>query len=125
VVIRAGRSDVSTVENSLDALDNVDVVTGVAAIRDQGPVFSGVLRTLAICEADFARLRGSGGRVLPPMLPRVQPLPRKWPKLARGRRDGWQTTREHVNLVARRACQPLSGDITPVHNPPSRASATP
>jgi hypothetical protein len=53
VAIRAVRSDVSTVENTLDALDNVDVVTRVAAIRDQGDVFSGVLRTSAICGDDF------------------------------------------------------------------------
>ena len=49
VVNRAVRSDVSTVENTLDALDVSDVATGVAAwdvvtalvaIRDQGELFS-------------------------------------------------------------------------------------
>jgi hypothetical protein len=58
-VIRAGVSVVSAVENTLDALDTSDVVTGVVGIRDQGGLFSGVLRKLAICEDDFA---GFGGR---------------------------------------------------------------
>jgi hypothetical protein len=46
------------VQNTLDGLDNTDVATGVATIRDQGGVFSGVLRKLAICEADFGGFEG-------------------------------------------------------------------
>jgi hypothetical protein len=53
VVIRAVRADVSAVENTLDALDTVDVATGVVAIRDEGDAFSGVLRTTANCADDF------------------------------------------------------------------------
>jgi hypothetical protein len=41
VVNRPVRSVVSTVENNLDALEKVDVAMGVAAIRDQGGLFSG------------------------------------------------------------------------------------
>jgi hypothetical protein len=58
VVIRALECVVSTVQNTLDGLDNTDVATGVATIRDQGGVFSGVLRKLAICEADFGGFEG-------------------------------------------------------------------
>jgi hypothetical protein len=75
VAIRAVRSDVSTVENTLDALDNVEVVTGVAAIRDQGGLFSGVLPKSAICEDDFGGLEVVAGQVLPAMLPRMCCVP--------------------------------------------------
>jgi hypothetical protein len=44
VVIRAVVSVVLVVENTLDAADASDVAAGVAAIRDQGGVFSDVLR---------------------------------------------------------------------------------
>jgi hypothetical protein len=52
---RAVRSDVSTVGDTLDAMDNVDVVTALPAIRDQGRVSGdfqvcspGVLQAFAV-----------------------------------------------------------------------------
>jgi hypothetical protein len=69
VVNRALRSVVSTVENNLDALENMDVAIRVAGIRDQGRI---VLRVFSMrsqsadrSEKDSARLPTAVSKTFP------------------------------------------------------------
>jgi hypothetical protein len=71
MVNRALGSVSSTVENNLDAMENVDVAIGVAGTRDQGRIVPpGVLHAFAICGSI-----SDGSSAQPIVLPRLVATP--------------------------------------------------